>query len=115
MKSILNLFVLCTLLTGCDSEQQQENLNVLTKNPEVCRSQTLQNLALWDYLNDRYLWNDALDQSTNHAEFESLDALLADVKQKNPIDRWSQTAVTQDIKDFGGKRTGNWLWHFSEN
>jgi carboxyl-terminal processing protease len=100
MKSIFTLIVLCVLLTGCDGESQNENTNFIANTTEVCSSQISKNQSLWDYLNDWYLWNDTLDQSINLAEFDSLDALLADVRQKNPIDRWSRSVDSQQTKDF---------------
>lgn len=46
-------------------------------------------------MNEWYLWNDSLDQSTDPDSFDSLQALLDDVKSNNPIDRWSGVTETE--------------------
>lgn len=97
--SFLLLFVLSLVfLAGCGNENSS-SLPVITNSARICNVQDSKNAALWEYMNDWYLWNDALDQTTNPSDFDSLQALIDDIKEKNPIDRFSFIMPKQSYND----------------
>jgi len=95
---ILNVFILVFALQGCGEEQQDSA--IISVDEQVCLDQSQKNIAMWDYMDDWYLWRDSLDQSTPVTEFESLAALLVDIKAKNPIDRYSFVISKQESDDL---------------
>lgn len=98
MLKILNILLLVCALIGCQ-EDKQDNY-IITMDEQVCHDQSLRNIAMWDYMNDWYLWNDALDQNTVLNDFQSVEDLLANIKQKNPIDRYSFVISKQESDDI---------------
>lgn len=85
----INLIIL--LLAGCVN--QEANDTPLDDIEISCGTQLEKNQSLWRVLTRRYFWNDTLDQSTNLSNFDSLSALIYDVKQKNPQDRYSSVQL----------------------
>jgi len=85
----INLIIL--LLAGCVN--QEANETPLDDIEISCGTQLEKNQSLWRVLTRRYFWNDSLDQSTNLSDFDSLSALINDVKQKNPQDRYSSVQL----------------------
>lgn len=88
---ILIFIGVLSAISACNSnainnETDDDSLNGIEIS---CDTQLEKNQSLWRVLNKRYLWNDKLDQTTNLAEFDALSALIEDVKQKNPQDRFS--------------------------
>lgn len=100
IRLLIIIIITLLILSGCGNENTQEKTNIIPYSSEVCSSQSLKNEALWVYLNDWYYWNNQLDQSTPFTEFESLNALLTDVKKKNPIDRWSNATDSAKAQAF---------------
>ncbi|NQZ86560.1 MAG: hypothetical protein HRT54_03155 [Colwellia sp.] len=87
MKSLFLILLLCILLQSCDEGAQESP--VITVDPNVCLDQTAKNIALWDYMDDWYLWNESLNSSTDFGDFSSLEDLINNIKESNPIDRFS--------------------------
>ncbi len=102
MLKIMNILLLVCLLPACQEGQQegQQDSPIITMDEQVCREQSLKNIAMWEYMNDWYLWNDALDQNSVLADFLSIDDLLADIKEKNPLDRYSFVVSKQESDDM---------------
>jgi len=98
MFKVLKSLLLIGVLQGCQEAEQDSSVIILDE--QVCLDQTQKNIAMWEYMNDWYLWNDALDQNTVLADFDSLSSLLADVKQKNPIDRYSFVISKEESDDI---------------
>ncbi|NQZ82113.1 MAG: PDZ domain-containing protein [Colwellia sp.] len=96
MKSIFSMLLFCLLLQGCWDSQQ---ISVITVDPKVCQDQTLKNIALWDYMDDWYLWNESLDHSTILDDFTSIEDLLNNIKENNPVDRFSFMMTKADYDD----------------
>lgn len=80
-RKYLTIGFMVVVLSGCDEEQAKIQIQ--------CDTQAQKNESLWQVLNEHYLWEERLDANTNPAEFTSLEALLNDVKAKNPVDRFS--------------------------
>ncbi|MCJ8296133.1 MAG: S41 family peptidase [Colwellia sp.] len=99
MLKILNMLLLVFVLQACQEDQGQGDSQVITMDAQVCSDQNQKNIAMWGYMNDWYLWNDALDQNTVLADFLSIEALLADIKEKNPIDRFSFVVSKKESDD----------------
>jgi len=88
MKSLLLMFTFLFLLQSCGDGESQKS-SIITVDPEVCLNQTLMNTALWNYMDDWYLWNESLDHSTALEDFSSTEDLINNIKDRNPIDRFS--------------------------
>ncbi|MEW6995436.1 S41 family peptidase [Colwelliaceae bacterium MEBiC 14330] len=88
---IINLVML--VLVACVNQEPENNEDLLDGIEISCGTQLEKNESLWRVLTRRYLWNDALDQTTNLSDFDSLSALINDVKQKNPQDRYSSVQL----------------------
>jgi len=99
MKTLYLLFILIVFLQGCDGEESK-NSSIISVDPEVCLDQTAKNAALWNYMDDWYLWNKTLDNSTQFDEFSSLELLLENIKKRNPIDRYSLIMPKDDFDNF---------------
>ena len=100
MLKILNMLLLVFVLQACQEEQGQGDSQVITMDAQVCSDQNQKNIAMWGYMNDWYLWNDALDQNTVLADFLSIEDLLKDIKEKNPIDRFSFVVSKKESDDI---------------
>lgn len=98
MKSIFSMLVFCLLLQGCGSETTE--YSIISVNPNVCMNQTSMNIALWDYMDDWYLWNESLDSTTDLNGFSSLESLMNDIKEHNPVDRYSFVMPKNDFDDI---------------
>jgi len=85
-------------MQGCLNEGQESP--IISNDLEVCSAQPLKNVALWDYMNDWYLWNESLDQSTRVEEFASLTDIFANIREKNPIDRFSHIMSKKEYDDY---------------
>ena len=94
------MLLLVFVLQACQEEQGQGDSQVITMDAQVCSDQNQKNIAMWGYMNDWYLWNDALDQNTVLADFLSIEDLLADIKEKNPIDRFSFVVSKKESDDM---------------
>jgi C-terminal processing protease CtpA/Prc len=92
------LLVLALLLQSCGEPSPQESATIANE-PQVCLDQTAKNGALWDYMNDWYLWNESLDHNTVMSDFSSITSLLSDIKEKNPIDRYSFIMDKDEYED----------------
>jgi len=99
MLKIINMMLLFWLLQGCQEQENNQNSQVITIDEQVCSDQSQKNIAMWGYMNDWYLWNDALDQNTVLEDFQSVEDLLADIKAKNPIDRYSFVVSKKESDD----------------
>ncbi len=99
-KSVFRLFsaIACmSVLTACGgSSDSDSNINV---EPGTCESQSGQNHALWSYMQDWYFWHDKLDTATDPGQFNSLDDLMADIRNKNALDRFSYIMTEQAYQD----------------
>lgn len=102
MLKILSILLLVSVLPGCqESEQESEqDSNIITIDEQVCSDQNQKNIAMWSYMNDWYLWNDSLDQNTVLEDFLSIEDLLTDIKEKNPIDRYSFVISKEESDDI---------------
>jgi len=98
MMKIVSMLLLSFLLLACQDDKQ--NHGVISVNEQVCNDQTLKNTALWDYMNDWYLWNETLDQSIILEDYSSIDALLDNIKENNPIDRYSLIMTKKEHDDM---------------
>ena len=88
-------------LQACQEEQKgEQDSQIITMDEQVCSDQNQKNIAMWDYMNDWYLWNEALDQNTVLQDFLSIEDLLADIKEKNPIDRYSFIVSKKESDDM---------------
>jgi len=99
-KNIALIAFLGLALFSCKEATNNGISNVISLDPNLCNIQNEKNQALWGYLNEWYLWNESLDQSTDPDSFDSLQALLDDVKGNNPIDRWSGVKETEQIQNY---------------
>jgi len=97
MLKTLNILLLICALFGCQ-EDKQESTGV-NMDSLACLDQSQKNMAMWEYMDDWYLWRDALDQNTVLDDFQSLEALLENIKEKNPIDRYSFVVSKQKFDD----------------
>lgn len=86
------------LLSACGESIKNEG-RVITDNTAVCSTQQSQNEALWEYLQEDYLWNDQLDLTTDTTQFSSLNDLLVDVRDQVPLDRFSFAITEQEYQD----------------
>ncbi|WP_448549231.1 S41 family peptidase [Thalassotalea fusca] len=89
----INFIVLA--LVGCVNEDKNKDDAPLGNIEISCATQLDKNESLWRVLNYRYFWNDELDQSTNLSDFDSLAALIEDVKRKNPQDRFTSIQLPE--------------------
>ena len=87
MMKILIILILSFLCQGCQKDEKETE--IITIDPQICGDQNLENIALWDYMNDWYLWNESLDHSTVLSGFSTATKLLNNIREKNPIDRYS--------------------------
>jgi len=99
MKSLLLMFTFIFLLQGCGDSESQES-PIISVDSEVCLSQTLMNTALWNYMDDWYLWNESLDHNTALDDFLSIEDLINNIKASNPIDRFSFTIPKTKYDDI---------------
>ncbi|NQY65382.1 MAG: hypothetical protein HRT38_17025 [Alteromonadaceae bacterium] len=95
---VLSLILSSVFLAGCGNDKSS-SVPVITNSARICNVQDSKNAALWEYMNDWY-WDDALDQTTNPSDFDSLQALINDIKEKNPIDRFSFIITKQAYNDI---------------
>jgi C-terminal processing protease CtpA/Prc len=93
---ILSIFIL--FIQGCDDESK--NSSIISIDPVICLDQTAKNSALWNYMDDWYLWNETLDNSIQLNEFVSLELLLENIKERNPIDRFSLIMTKDDFDNY---------------
>jgi len=86
-KSIFSMLFCFVLFQSCGGDAKETS--VITLDPQVCLDQTSKNIALWDYMDDWYLWNESLVHSTVLEDYSSLEQLINSIKENNPIDRYS--------------------------
>ena len=98
MRKTLLISLLIVFIQGCLNENQESP--IITQDPAICSAQPLKNAALWDYMNDWYLWNESLDQTTRVEEFASLADVFIDIKEKNPQDRFSYIMSKKEFDDY---------------
>ncbi len=98
MLKILNILLLVCALQACQEDEQDSQ--IITMDAEACLDQNQKNIAMWGYMNDWYLWNESLDQNTVLEDFLSIEDLLADIKEKNPIDRYSFIVSKKESDDI---------------
>jgi C-terminal processing protease CtpA/Prc len=97
-KPVLILISTATLLLSACGGNDDEG-GVISTDPNVCASQETTNQALWEYLKDDYFWNSQLDLSTDPTQFSSINELLADVRSKVELDRFSFAMTEQEYQD----------------
>jgi len=98
MLKLVKMLVVVLMLQACQEEQQDSA--IITIDEQVCSDQSQKNIAMWNYMNDWYLWNESLDQNTIVEDFLSIEDLLADIKEKNPIDRYSFVISKKESDDI---------------
>jgi len=98
MKSLFSILFFSILLQSCGGDSQEDQ--VISIEPKVCVDQTSKNVALWDYMDDWYLWNESLDHSTDLDDYSSLESLMNNIKENNPIDRYSFIMSKTDYDDI---------------
>jgi len=86
------------LLQSCGGDTKESP--VITLDPDVCLDQTSKNIALWDYMDDWYLWNESLIHNTILEDFSSLEQLINNIKENNPIDRYSFVISKAEYDDI---------------
>jgi C-terminal processing protease CtpA/Prc len=99
MKSLFLMFTFVLLLQSCGGSETVES-SIISVDPDVCQDQSLMNTALWNYMDDWYLWNDSLDNSTSIDDFSTLESLMNNIKEANSIDRYSGIMSKDDFDDF---------------
>lgn len=99
MKSLFLMFTFVLLLQSCGGGETVES-SIISIEPDVCQNQTSTNSALWNYMDDWYLWNESLDNSTSLDDFSTLESLMNNIKEANPIDRYSGIMSKDDFDDF---------------
>jgi C-terminal processing protease CtpA/Prc len=99
MKSLFLMFTFVLLLQSCGGSETVES-SIISIEPGVCQDQSLMNTALWNYMDDWYLWNDSLDNSTSIDDFSTLESLMNNIKEANSIDRYSGIMSKDDFDDF---------------
>jgi len=92
------MLAFCLLLSGCGGETEESP--IISADPSVCLNQTSMNIALWNYMDDWYLWNESLDHSTVLDDFSSLKGVINNIKEHNPIDRYSFVMPKTDYDDL---------------
>jgi len=97
MKKTFCLIPLIFSLFSCQEENDNNGTNDLLASDNC--SQTAQNDAFWQYMNDWYLWNDSLVQTTKPEEFSSINDLLTEIKAQTPDDRFSYVESEQSYQD----------------
>lgn len=97
MLKLLKLFILVCVLQACQDSEPERSKIILDE--QACLDQSQKNIAMWEYMDDWYLWRDSLDQTTVLDDFTSIEALLANIKEKNPIDRYSFVTSKQEFDD----------------
>ena len=97
MKSLFSMLIFCLLCSGCGETEESPIISV---DPIVCLNQTSMNIALWNYMDDWYLWNESLDHSTVLDDFSSLEGVINNIKENNPVDRYSFVMTKADYDDL---------------
>jgi len=96
----LVLLITSLLMMACSEERTINDSVILPEDSELCQYPYERNSALWDYLNDWYLWNEDLESSIDLFAYESPQALMEEVKQNTPLDRWSNITDSKKQDDF---------------
>ncbi len=99
MKLLFLIFIFALLLQGCGGSEKVES-SIISVDPAVCQDQSLMNTALWNYMDDWYLWNESLDYSRSFDGFSTLESLISNIKETNPIDRYSFIMPKKDFDDI---------------
>ncbi|MFT5297574.1 MAG: carboxyl-terminal processing protease [Colwellia sp.] len=99
MKSFFLMFTFVLLLQSCGGSETVES-SIISIEPDVCQDQSLMNAALWNYMDDWYLWNESLDNNTSIDDFSTLESLMNNIKEANPIDRYSGIMAKDDFDDI---------------
>ena len=99
MKSSLLMLTFFLLLQGCGGSETVES-PIISVDSEVCLNQTSMNSALWNYMDDWYLWNESLDNTTALEDFSNLQSLINNIKEHNPIDRYSGVMPKDDFDNI---------------
>ncbi|MFT5758289.1 MAG: carboxyl-terminal processing protease [Alteromonadaceae bacterium] len=95
-----SLFLMLTfLLQACGGGEAVET-PVISVDPDVCLNQTSMNTALWNYMDDWYLWSESLDHNTVLEGFSTLQSLINNIKEHNPIDRYSGIMPKDDFDNI---------------
>lgn len=94
---MLIILLLSFLFQGCQKDEKETA--TITVDPQICGDQNLENIALWDYMNDWYLWNESLDHSTVLSDFSTATKLINNIREKNPIDRYSFIMPKSEFDD----------------
>jgi C-terminal processing protease CtpA/Prc len=97
MLKMLIILMLSFLFQGCQKDEKETE--IITIDPQICGDQNLENIALWGYMNDWYLWNESLDHSTVLSDFSTATKLLNNIREKNPIDRYSFIMPKSEFDD----------------
>jgi C-terminal processing protease CtpA/Prc len=90
--------MLALALSACGDSSSNEG-SVITTSPDVCASQTAQNQALWEYMQDDYFWNEELDLTTDPTQFSSLSELINDVRSTVELDNFSFAMTEEEYQD----------------
>jgi carboxyl-terminal processing protease len=99
MKSLLLMLTFLLLLQACGGSETVES-PIISVDPDVCLNQTSMNTALWNYMDDWYLWNESLDNNTALEDFSTLQSLINNIKEHNPIDRYSGVMPKDDFDNI---------------
>jgi C-terminal processing protease CtpA/Prc len=97
MKTLI-ILLLSFLFQGCQKDEKEST--TITFDPQICGDQNLENTVLWDYMSDWYLWNESLDHSTILSDFSTATELLNNIRENNPIDRYSFIMPKSEFDDI---------------
>ncbi len=86
------------MLSACGGSSSEEG-DAIATDTATCSTQSTQNEALWSYMQDDYFWNEQLDLSTDPSKFSSLSDLMADIRNKVELDRFSNVMSEKDYQD----------------
>ncbi len=98
MRPLILAAGMLAVLAGCGGGGSNDSPNNIDVPLGTCDSQANINTAFWGYMNEWYYWNDRLDSSTDPRAFNSLDALLQDIKADNPDDRFSYILTKEEYQ-----------------
>jgi C-terminal processing protease CtpA/Prc len=99
MKYLFLMLTFVFLLQSCGGDGETTESPVISVDANICLNQTSKNIALWNYMDDWYLWNESLDHSTVVDDFSSLESLMNNIKEHNPIDRFSAVVTKERFEN----------------
>ncbi len=108
-KSLLSIiaFSLVFLVLGCEKEKVTPDDEEEEEEEEELSPYTSLNRAIYEQMEDIYLWNDSLPD-INPSEYDTPEEFLAALRYQ-PLDKWSFIMTTTEFNEYFG--AGEYLGH----